>query len=344
MKILVLGTFNEFALEHYYLNGLKRAGADCSYFDIAHDYDTAIETSLLNKFINRLSPSLLFEPCNKKLLQFIGNKQFDAILVFKGMTLYPATLEKLKSHTKLLCCYNPDHPFKFYSTGSGNKNIVNSIDHYDIYFTYAQKIAEQLKQGWKTEAHVIPFGYDDVPQLNAGMGGNPYTQQNLFIGAWDKERMDWLLKIHSVGIVVYGDPNWAKLSNQNRSTNISYGGKPKYGMEYKMALQNAGTIINLLRRQNMEEDSHNMRTFEVPGYGGLLVSNRTKEQSQFFEEDKEAVYFDEVGELNDKLAFLSKNESVANNIKQAAKTRSEKSGYGYSSRSKEMFEIMLKHL
>ena len=200
-----------------------------------------------------------------------------------------------------------------------------------------------MKEGWKTESHVIPFGYDDAHMPTAGMDGNAYAHQNIFIGAWDKERMDWLQKIHSVKVIIYGDSNWAKISTHHQYANISYAGSSKYGMEYNIALQGAGSVINLLRRQNMEEDSHNMRTFEVPGYGGLLLSNRTKEQSEFFEEDKEAVYFDEVGELNDKLAFLSKNESIANKIKQAAKSRSEKSGYGYSSRSKDMFEIMLKH-
>ncbi len=92
-----------------------------------------------------------------------------------------------------------------------------------------------------------------------------------------------------------------------------------YDGQYIEAIQNASGVINLLRRQNIEEGSHNMRTFEVPGYGGLLIANRTTEQRDFFEEDKEAIFFESVEELNDKLNFLGRNKEIVNRIKQAAR-------------------------
>ena len=103
----------------------------------------------------------------------------------------------------------------------------------------------------------------------------------------------------------------------------AYRGGPIYNRQYTEAIQNAAGVINLLRRQNIEEESHNMRTFEVPGYGGLLIANRTEEQSSFFEEDKEAVFFNGVEELNEKLNFLGRNREFIERIKKAARIRSE---------------------
>src|SRR5271154_387198 len=112
MKILVLGGFGNGALENFYLKGFQHLHIELDRFDITKNYYDSINKSLLNKGINKISPAFFFERINKKLLQFLGTKQFDVIIVFKGLTLYSSTIEALKKNTKLLCCYNPDHPFK----------------------------------------------------------------------------------------------------------------------------------------------------------------------------------------------------------------------------------------
>ncbi len=344
MKILLLGAFDKGALENYYYKGLQMAGADCSCFDIAHDYYSAIAHSILNKAINKIDGSFFLKGINKKLFQFLLNKQFDVILVFKGLTLYESTIESLKEHTKILCCYNPDHPFKFYSSGSGNGHILKSISHYNFYFTYSKNICEQLKRDWKVDSYVIPFGFDDSDDSELRSIGSVYENKWLFIGTWDRERMAWLGKVHEGNLHIYGDEKWSSHGTKNKSIAAAYRGRPLYDKEYKEAINNAAGVINLLRRQNIEEGSHNMRTFEVPGYGGLLVANRTEEQEFFFEEDKEAIFFDGVEELNDKLDFLNRNKGIVERIKLAARVRSEKSGYSYNCRSKQLYQLLSEHL
>ena len=344
MKILILGAFNKGALENYYLRGLQRAGADCSRFDIAQDYYSAISHSLLNKAINKIDGSFFLKGINEKLFQYLLNKHFDVILVFKGLTLYESTIEKLRAHTIILTCYNPDHPFKFYSPGSGNSHILKSIAHYDFYFTYSGNICEQLKRDWKVKSYVIPFGYDDTNDSEPRTNGCFYENKWLFIGTWDRERMTWLMKIHKENLNIYGDDKWSARAGRNNTVAEAYQGRALYNEDYKSAIRNASGIINLLRRQNIQEGSHNMRTFEVPGYGGLLISNRTEEQEYFFEEDKEAIFFDGVEELNDKLSYLNRNREVINKMKLAARIRSEESGYGYSCRSKQLFQLLTEHL
>jgi spore maturation protein CgeB len=343
VKVLILGAFNDGALENYYLRGLQLAGADCSCFDIARDYYTSISRSLLNKAINKLDGSFFLKRTNDNLFQFLANKKFDAVVVFKGLTLYASTIEKLKSHTGILSCYNPDHPFKFYSSGSGNRHILESIPHYDLYFTYAKKICEQLKRDWNVESYTIPFGFDDSDGSGYPSANADYKDKWLFIGAWDRERMNWLSQVQEENLEIYGDEKWSAHAGKNRPMAATYKGKPLYNAEYKFAIQNASGVLNLLRRQNMEEGSHNMRTFEVPGYGGLLIANRTEEQSGFFEEDKEAVFFDGVEELNEKLNFLDRNKGTIERIKMAARERSVRSGYGYSNRSRQLFQLLLKN-
>lgn len=62
-----------------------------------------------------------------------------------------------------------------------------------------------------------------------------------------------------------------------------------------------------MRKQNIE--SHNMRTFEVPGCGSFLLTERTKEQAEFFVEGKEIECFGDLSELVKKIEyFLEKPE------------------------------------
>jgi spore maturation protein CgeB len=344
MKILILGAFNQGALENYYLKGLQRAGAHCDKFDITGDYYAAISRSLLNKVINKLDGDFFSKDINKKLLDFLAGKQFDAILVFKGLTLYTSTIKKLKTHTRILCCYNPDHPFKFFSAGTGNKHILDSIALYDIYFTFSTNISEKLRKDWKTDSYVVPFGYDDADLTSYRSTRSVFQDKWLFIGTWDKERMNWLRNVHDPNLNIYGDGKWTTRGQKSKTVTSAYRGGPLYDARYIEAIQNASGVINLLRRQNIEEGSHNMRTFEVPGYGGLLIANRTAEQVAFFEEDKEAIFFGTVEELNDKLNFMGRNPEIVSRIKEAARVRSETSGYSYNNRSRQLLEKISEHL
>jgi spore maturation protein CgeB len=345
MKILLLGAFSKGALENYYLRGLRALGIECSCFDITKDYYSAIGHSIWNKVINKIHADFFFNPINRKLSEFLDGEFYDIILVFKGLTLYTETIGNLRAHTKILCCYNPDHPFKYYSPDSGNRYTLESIRLYDIYFTYSGRISEQLKSEWEVKSYVIPFGYDDSEQGDYHLDAAIYENKWLFIGTWDREREALLSTLKENNLNIYGDESWNNHSGKKNDKIInSYQGKPLYNDEYKAAIQNASGIFNFLRPQNIEEGSHNMRTFEVPGYGGLLISNRTEEQKGFFEEDKEAIYFEGSEELNDKLQFLDGNKTVVEKIKRAARRRSENSGYGYSFRSRQLFDVIRNYL
>lgn len=343
MKILLLGSFDRGALENYYVKGFLSKTTLLEKFDVTEAYYSKLNASILNKLINKAIPSYFFGSINLKLLQFIGNKQYDVIIVFKGLTLFPQTIAELKNNTRLLCCYNPDHPFKFFSEGSGNKNILESIQLYDLYFSYAKRIADDLKAHYNVHSYAVPFGYDDssFPQQDQE---SHFKNKWLLIGAYDRERTLFLEKLGQNDTAIYGDPKWLSRNRNNVVGKNYYKGPPLYDMDYKKAIRNSNGVFNLLRRQNIEEGSHNMRSFEVPGYGGVLIANRTEEQMFFFEDNREAIYFDSMDELKEKLHYLLSNPGKIEEIKFAALQRSRRSNYSYMDRSNELYQIIANHL
>lgn len=336
--ILILGAFNPGAIEIFYKHGFEKCGIKVETCGIADQYHAVLNKNMLNKVINKISPDFFYRKINEELLNFLNKKHYDVILVFKGMELFPETVRQLKEHASLTANYNADHPFLFFAPGSGNQHVLNSIPHYDVHFSYAKKIVGQLQNKFKKQAYCIPFGYNSNANAPLGITVTEYTNRFLFIGAYDRERARYFNRLASSRLDIYGDGKWRSRNIFRPYSRNAYRNRALYGNDYVDAITSSMGILNLLRKQNIIEDSHNMRSFEVPGYGGVLISQRTGEQQELFEENKEAVYFETVEELRDKLEYLFKHEATVQSIKKAAYHRSVRSNYCYDQRSRQLLQ------
>lgn len=336
-SILILGAWGHGAIEHQYAKGFRHLGLEVLRFEIQGPIEAIRQRSTLHRLALRLAPDWFRQSLNKDVLAYAQAYQPDVILIFKGMDLYPDTIGALKSYTRLLCNYNPDHPFLFFSRGAGNAHVKNSIQHYDLFFSYAQKIVQQLRAQFGVQAEQIPFGYDS----DLKVGANTFSgieKKVVFVGAWDAQRADFFNHFPAGSLAIFGPMEWASRCKHQRNTHASYQGRPLYDQDYINASVYALGAINLLRLQNIIESSHNMRTFEVPGFGGLLIAERTEEQQQFFTEGEEALYFSSWEELQDILAQLT--PAKAQQIKAKARARAERSGYSYYARSAELLSYL----
>lgn len=100
-----------------------------------------------------------------------------------------------------------------------------------------------------------------------------------------------------------------------------------YADDYARALTGSKIGLGFLRK--ICPDQHTTRTFEIPACGSMLVADRTEEHQEFFEEGKEAEFFDSSEELVDKLRFYSKNGTARERVAEAGRLRSKESGYAY---------------
>ena len=110
-----------------------------------------------------------------------------------------------------------------------------------------------------------------------------------------------------------------------------------YGEDMSKVLNSSKISLNILRKQN--KSSHNMRTFEAPACGAFVLAEKSDEQLEFFEEDKEAVYFSSPKELREKVVYYLKHEEERKNIAQAGYQRCFKSGYSYLDRAKKILNV-----
>lgn len=247
------------------------------------------------------------------------------------MEITPDTLQWLSFKGIKIISFNPDNPFVFTGLGSGNENVTKSIGLYDLHLTYNTAVLKKLKNDYKIHVEYLPFGFelDDASYQQATKEDE--INKVCFLGNPDKDRAVFIegLAANGIQIDIYGN-DWKKfVSNKNIALF-----KPIYGDDFWKVLRKYRVQLNLMRIHN--PDSHNMRTFEVPGVGGIMVAPDTEEHRNYFVADKEIFLFTDLASCINKIKYLlNLNKKEADSIRDNARTKSLTAGYTYKDRSKQ---------
>ncbi|HLY70820.1 MAG TPA: hypothetical protein VKR53_13905, partial [Puia sp.] len=139
-KILIVGSDQVWSIERIYLKYLAELGIDTELFAAQNLFYDYYKKSAFNKIVFRLGVSFIYNKINKLLVEKAHQYKPDVICIFKGMEIFPETIDKLKVKGCKVVNYNPDNPFIFSGRGSGNKNVKNSIGRYNLHFTYDKAV------------------------------------------------------------------------------------------------------------------------------------------------------------------------------------------------------------
>ncbi len=336
MKILILGSAKIYSLERIFEKNLSDLGHEVKLMPIHDDFHDYFFRSIFNKIKIRLSISGILRKLNENILYEANNSSYDIIWVFKGMEVFPSTLDKLNKTGAKLVNYNTDHPFEYVGKGSGNNRVLSSINKYDLYLTYSKSIAHALEEKYKVEAAYFPFGYEQVETRLPKE--NEEIIKVCFVGNADSKRKEILKFILSknIPIDVYGN-SWQ--ANDFLSFPLLDINGPIFQEEFREIGSKYRIQLNIFRTHN--ENSHNMRTFDMPGLGGIMLAPESDEHNEFFEDGKEAFFYKSNEELISKIkSILSLDYEEAKAIREAAILRSQKSKYSYRDRTKLFLEIV----
>lgn len=297
-RILIIGSAHTAALEHIYSKHLSNLGNEVALYPIQDYFLSYYHSSLLNKILFRLGLSKIYKQLQKAVLEYVAVYKPTHILVFKGMELMPSTLLAWKQQQIKLINYNPDNPFIFSGRGSGNKNLTNSISLFDLYVSYDKDIVQQLKLK-NVHSILIPFGFDiedfDFDQII----DEPEILRVCFVGNPDSERVNFIKQLsnYNIPIDLYGN-GWGKYI-QSSIINIF---PSVYGIDFWKTLRKYAVQLNLMRIHNV--DSHNMRSFDIPGVGGIMLAPKTKDHALYFKNNIEVVLFENIDDCVRKINYL----------------------------------------
>jgi spore maturation protein CgeB len=334
MRILIVGSDKIYAIENFYKKYLSELGEDVKLFTAQNYFYEYYQKSIINKLLYRASLSGIITKINNLFISEVKQFKPDIIWIFKGMEITPESLEWARQNDIKLVNYNPDNPFIFSGRGSGNQNVTNAIPLYNLHFTYNLAVKKKMETDFNVQTEFLPFGYDLENDLYLSCSRQEEILKVCFAGNPDKERVAFLENMASSGIQidVFGN-NWSRF--------VKHAGikvfEPVYGDEFWRVLARYRVQLNLMRVHNI--DSHNMRSFEVPAVGGIMLAPDTVEHKLFFKDGQQAFWFSNIKAAVEKANYilgLSTQEAVQ--IRMNARERSLRSGYSYRDRSKTALE------
>jgi spore maturation protein CgeB len=330
MRILIVGSGIPIAIEHYYAKYLSLFGAEVLQYSAQDHFNNYYSQSVLTKIFFRTGLSSIYTEINDQFKVKVNEFQPDIVWIFKGMEILPSSLKWLKEKRILAANYNPDNPFLFTGKGSGNKNIVQGLNFYDVHFTYDTEIAARLKNEYKIQTEMLPFAFDLSDEQYINYSSENEILRACFVGNPDKKRGDFINQLASeVQIDIYGN-SWSKYTSHQNVCIF-----PEVtGPEFWKVLRKYRVQINMMRIHN--ENSHNMRTFEVPAIGGIMLAPATQDHMLYFKDGKDAFFYNsETSDCASKIkSILNLSKEQVDSIRKTARQTSLEKGYSYKNRAR----------
>lgn len=302
MTILLYGLFTPDALEHAYARAFRALGHRVVSFDVARE---GRMPWLRNRVIHRLTCNHfglrrgLSRSFNAHLLATVQREKPDLLLAFRGDFLMPETARRVRATGCRLVVFNPDSLFP--PAPSARPEHLRAAREADVYLIWSVALAERLRE-LGVNARFFPFGWDpDFHPCHPPDG--PKTHAVVFIGNWDRRREAFLEKIAgAVELKIWGNQAWKTRTRQGSRLKTGWQGGPVVGTAFSEVVAQSALVLNVFREQHASGGVI-MRSFEVPGAGGFLLSEANDEVRRSFPENETGAYFTDAPDCVKKIRY-----------------------------------------
>jgi spore maturation protein CgeB len=263
---------------------------------------------------------------NAKACDALQRSSFDVVWIEKGNMLWPWTLRRIKKlapSVRLVSCSEDD----MFATHGHSIWYRAGLQFYDLVFTTKTYNVNELNLMGAKRTRLFLDSYDE--QIHKPMHLTEGERERFScgvgaIGAFEKERAESLLYLaeHGVPVAVWGN-GWGGWVNRHPCLMVK--NEFLFGKDYSKAICATRINLNFLRKVNRDEVTS--RSVEIPACGGFMLGERTTRHMEFFEEGKEAEFFDSNDELLDKARHYLEHNQDREKIARAGSERCVKSGY-----------------
>ena len=308
-KILVIGPLNQTALAESYARAFERLGMEVVRFDSEVAMMQASRFTR-NRILRRALRASLWNAVNREALQVAQQTRPALIFAVKCTFFHPETVRAIRKSLGVpFVNHYPDHPYIGIrydprEASALRRDLIEVLREYSTVFMWERSLVERLRRDG-VEAKYLPFAVD--PELfrpqNAGEGlvcaACGLKHDVAFVATYTRFRCDEVAAIRKHTVAIWGNNwprKWRTLSGQHRAHD------PVWGSAVGDVYARAPLSLNVLNAENL--GGPNMRTFEIPGSGGVMLARYSPEQAEFFPENEAAVYYRTPEELDDKIDAL----------------------------------------
>jgi spore maturation protein CgeB len=348
-KILFLGEISPGQTSHMRMQAFQRLGYDVC------GVNTNAPWMRVPWLVRRLQRSLqqgsVVNEINQAAIAAARDFHPDLIWAEKQEFLSIETIEALRELKARLIHFTPDPYFSL--EWKRTRLMDRAMGAFDV-LIYCKRYEQQDYEALGKPSIYMPLGYCDRVHRPLSSDNQKWSCDVGFLGGWEPRRETFLHAVAATDtdLKIWGgywdflrDGKWSlrrqiilsQLAGEDRwrfhkdpLLANAYQGGEVYEDDYARALSGSKIGLGFLRQ--VCPDQHTTRTFEIPACGSMLLADRTDEHQEFFEEGKEAEFFDSLEELVDKVRYYSRNESERVRVADAGHHRCINSRYAYTHR------------
>ena len=227
------------------------------------------------------------------------------IFAVKCSFFHPETIRQMRKSTGApFVNHYPDHPYIGVrwmprEASALRRDLIEVFRQYSIVWMWERGLMERLQRDG-VEAKYLPFAVDPgivppaIPIHAEGLHCDAchVTHDVAFVANYSRFRCAEVAAIRKHTVAIWGSNwprNWRTLSGQHRVH------QPVWGSAVSAIMAKAAVSLNVLNAENL--GGPNMRTFEIPGSGGVMLARYSPEQHEFFPEGEAAAYYRSPAEI-----------------------------------------------
>ncbi|WP_373032636.1 glycosyltransferase [Sulfurovum sp.] len=326
-RIALLGDIPIDSLNWHIHYTLQKMGYDVKNIPLTTQIDKKVFPASLFGYALKLS---------NKFNDFVYTRLLNNVLAFEP-ELIIVVLRNIPSHVINTIKKKSNAKVVFWS-GDAMVNLQRGdvfISDFDAWFVKDKYMYSFMKDKANLKVFLLPECMNpDVHKLPENMTfGGEYDIS--IVGSLYPYRARIIEQINSAGfdVDIFGNiPKWMGIEWQKKHSQRYVTMQAKSKVFY-------GSKINLNTLHYSEVSAGNCRLFEIAGCGGFQICDEKNIIRDYFEEDKEIVFYRTTAELIEKIAYYLNHQDEAKVIAQNAHKRAHLE-HTYEHRIKEIFQII----
>jgi len=284
---MIYGEFWDGTLPNMIKKSFINRGFKVNEFDYTNILPGIRERSLSSRIKRRALKFFYEKIIEKKFLKSCHTFKPDVLIVCKGINLNNKVISFIKESSFYSLNWNPDD---FFNMKTSSKRLINSLPVYNAILSSRPHMFDKY---YNLGAQKVIFSdWYYIPEYHYSLN-EPIKRQISFVGSWSKLREKTLSEIkHKVDIWGGG---WNMSSESfNKIHNVHM--KVLTQREMSIVFSTSRFNLNLLTPDNF--DNINLRFFEIPASGGLLVTKKTAQSSEFLKDGEDCIMYDHDDNIN----------------------------------------------
>lgn len=303
LNILIYGEPFEWAMAANLIQAYKDCGHNADIFDFTQYLYRTKKYTLMNRALDRLMFYQVAKKINNNLIDTLNRTKYDALLVLKGIHLFPETIVAAKKRVDYVVNWNPDD---FFNPLNNSRYLLDSFGTYDCIFTPRSHLIEEYYQRGAKRVETLNWYY--LPKFQHPVEVSLQEKQKhgndlVFIGTWSRRREQLIAALQGFDIKVWGS-HWHRAQKQFRSRIEC--SPPIFAEEMCKVICSSKVNINILTIEN--RDTTNVRNFEIAACKGFQLSERSPDILALFEEGKEIACFATPEELVSRCSYFLEHQ------------------------------------